>query len=88
MNAGEHMSPFRRIVVSGVVDAAAVDTVTDAVRGVLEHDPGVELDIRGVEHWVDDALRDLAACAQLGPVEILAAGRRRRPRISAGTGTP
>ena len=66
-----------RIVVTGVVDRETVDTVADAVRQGLETAPRVEVDIRAVDRWVDDSLRDLAACTQLGDgVEFLVEGRR------------
>jgi hypothetical protein len=67
----------RRIVVSGTVDRAAVGTVADAVRGELERSAGVEVDVRAVERWEDDALGALASCARIGDgVEILMEGRR------------
>lgn len=66
-----------RIVVSGVVDRETAGTVADAVREGLESAPRVEVDIRAVDRWEDDSLRDLAACTLLGDgVEFLVEGRR------------
>jgi hypothetical protein len=66
-----------RIVVSGVVDRETAGTVADAVRQGLETAPRVEVDIRAVDRWEDDSLRDLAACTLLGDgVEFLVEGRR------------
>lgn len=69
-----------RIVVSGVVDRARAEDLADAVRHGLETAPRVEVDIRAVDRWEDDALGDLAACTRLGDgVEFLAEGRRAGP---------
>jgi hypothetical protein len=69
--------PGVRIVVSGVVDREKAGTVADAVRHGLETAPRVEVDIRAVDRWEDDSLRDLAACTCLGDgVEFLVEGRR------------
>jgi hypothetical protein len=67
-----------RIVISGVLDRAAVGTVEDAVRAGLRAGPRVEVDVRAVERWVDDALGSLADCARLGTgVEFLMEGKGR-----------
>ena len=72
-----------RIVVSGVVDRVAADSVAAAVREGLESSPRVEVDIRAVCRWEDDSLSEIAACTRLGTgVEFRVDGRRagRAPR--------
>ena len=69
-----------RIVVSGRIDREVVDTVETAVRAALSTGPRVEVDVRAVEGWGDDAVRGLAECARLGPgVEFVMDGKRRVP---------
>ena len=68
------------IVLAGVVDAATAASVADAVRDGLTSGPVVQVDIRGVHRWEDDALGTLAACTRMGAgVEFRVDGRRPRP---------
>jgi len=71
-----------RITLSGVVDRATVGGVERAVRDGLRTGPRVDVDLRDVEGWEDDALRRVAECARLGVgVEFLVAGKRRVPGV-------
>lgn len=73
-----------RIVLTGVVDRAAVGSVETAVRNGLRSGPRVDVDLRDVEAWEDDALRHVAGCARLGDgVEFLMAGKGRTPGTPA-----
>jgi hypothetical protein len=77
-------SSSTRIVLSGVVDRAMAVRVEAAVRTGLRSGPKVEVDMRNVERWEDDALGSVADCARLGNgVEFLMAGKGRVPGTPA-----
>jgi hypothetical protein len=72
-----------QIVVSGVVDRDTMGTVEHAIRAGLCTGPRVEVDVRAVERWEDDALGSLAGFARIGTgVEFRMEGKGRAP----GTG--